>query len=150
MEPLLLGPGEGERHDAGAARIVIKADGECTGGTFFLSESTLAPGFPGPPPHRHRDLHDMFYVLEGTLTMLLGDREVQAAPGTFVCVPPGAVHTFRNASDAPVRVLNFNTPAGWELYMRELAAAAAEGPLTPAVIGRVASRHDFEAVASGS
>ena len=148
MEPLLLGPGEGEHHDAGPAHITVKAASEHTGGTFFLSESTLAPGFAGPPPHRHRQLHDMFYVLEGTLTLLVGEREVKAAPGTFACVPPGAVHTFRNDSDAPVRMLNFNTPGGWERYMRELAEASKDGPLTPEVIGRVASRHDFEAVPS--
>ena len=52
----------------GSAQIVIKAAGEQTGGSFFLAESTLAPGFAGPPPHRHRELHDMFYVLEGTLS----------------------------------------------------------------------------------
>jgi quercetin dioxygenase-like cupin family protein len=144
MEPVVHGPGKGEHHDAGPAQILIKADGDGTGGTFFLSESTLAPGFAGPPPHRHRELHDMFYVLEGTLTLRLGDRTVEAAPGTFACVPPGVVHTFRNDSDRPVRMLNFNTPSGFEHYMRELAEAARSGPLTPEVIGRVASRHDFE------
>ena len=148
MEPLLLGPGEGERHDAGSAQIVILATGEHTGGTFFMSETVLAPRFAGPPPHRHRELHDMFYVLEGTLTLVLGDREVQAAPGTFACAPPGVVHTFRNDTDGTVRMLNLNTPAGWEEYMRALAAAAQEGPLTPEVIGGVASRYDFEAVPS--
>jgi quercetin dioxygenase-like cupin family protein len=144
MDPVLHRPGEGERHDAGPAQILIKAAGEHTAGTFFLSESTLAPGFAGPPPHRHRELHDMFYVLEGTLTLRLGDRTVEAGPGTFACVPPGVVHTFRNDSDAPVRVLNFNTPAGWEHYMRDLAEAASAGPLTPEVFTRVASRYDFE------
>ena len=34
---------------------------------------TFEPGFAGPPPHVHERLHDMFYVLEGTLTMRLGD-----------------------------------------------------------------------------
>jgi hypothetical protein len=54
------------------------------------------------------------------------------------------VHTFRNDSDAPVRVLNFNTPSGWEHYMRDLGAAARSGPLTPDVLARVASRYDFD------
>ena len=144
MDAVVYNPGEGEHHDAGPAQIFIKATGEHTGGSFFLAESTLAPGFAGPPPHRHRELHDMFYVLEGTLTLQLGDREIEAGPGTFACVPPGVVHTFRNDSDALVRVLNFNTPAGWENYMRDLAEAAESGPLTPEVIARVASRYDFE------
>jgi mannose-6-phosphate isomerase-like protein (cupin superfamily) len=147
MEAVVHAPGEGERHDAGLTQIVIKATGHDTGGSFFLSESRIAPGFPGPPPHRHHKLHDMFYVLEGTLTVRLGDEIRAAGAGTFVCVPPGVVHTFRNDSDEPVRMLNFNTPAGWEHYMRDLADAARQGPLTPEAIGRVASRYDFEIVA---
>jgi quercetin dioxygenase-like cupin family protein len=144
MEPVLYAPGEGELHDAGSAQIVIKATGEHTAGSFFLTESTLAPGFAGPPLHLHRQLHDMFYVLEGTLTLRLGERTVEARAGSFACVPPGVMHTFRNDSDAPVRMLNFNTPAGFEHYMRELAETARSSPLTPDVIARVASRYDFE------
>jgi cupin superfamily acireductone dioxygenase involved in methionine salvage len=60
-----------------------------------------------------------------------------------VCVPPGTVHTFSNTSDSLVKFLNFNTPAGWENHMRDLARLANSGPLTPEVIGRVASRYDF-------
>jgi quercetin dioxygenase-like cupin family protein len=143
-DPVLYGPGEGEHHDAGTAQIFIKATGDHTRGSFFLAESTLAPGFAGPPPHRHRELHDMSYVLEGTLTLRLGEREIGAGPGSFASVPPGVVHTFRNDSDSPVRLLNFNTPAGWENYMRDLAEAAQSAPLSPEVIARVASQYDFE------
>ena len=143
MEAVVHPPGEGERHRAGGSEIVIKATGEETAGTFFLSESTIAPGFPGPPPHRHERLVDMFYVLEGVLTVRLGDETHELEAGSFVCVPAGVVHTFSNPSDSPVRFLNFNTPAGWENYMRDLAKAAKAGPLTPDVIGRVASQYDF-------
>ncbi len=88
----------------------------------------------------------MFYVLEGTLRMRVGDDERDVGPGTFVCVPPGVVHAFRNDTDEPVRFLNFNTPSGWEHYMRALGDAARAGPLTSDAIGRIASRHDFERV----
>jgi quercetin dioxygenase-like cupin family protein len=144
MSAAIHGPGEGEVHAAGPAQIIIKATGDDTAGSFFLSESTIAPGFPGPPPHSHEQLHDMFYVLEGTLTMRVGDEIRTLEPGSFACIPPGTVHTFSNQSDAPVRFLNFNTPSGWEHYMRDLGAAAKAGPLTPEVIGRLASRHDFK------
>ncbi len=143
MEAVVHRPGEGERHTAGSSDILLKATGEDTDGAFFLSESTIAPGFPGPPPHRHERLVDMFYVLEGVLTVRLGEGTHQLEAGTFVCVPAGVVHTFSNPSESPVRFLNFNTPAGWENYMRDLAQAARAGPLTPDVIGRVASHYDF-------
>ena len=143
-EAVFHGPGEGEVLAMGPATIAIKATSEDTAGGFFLSETTLPAGFPGPPPHVHDRLHDMFYVLEGTITMRLGDEEREAGPGKFVCVPPGVVHTFANRSDAPARLLNFNIPGGWERYMRDLAAAAAAGtPATPEEIGKIASRYDF-------
>jgi quercetin dioxygenase-like cupin family protein len=137
-------PGDGERHPIGDSEVVIKATGEETGGTFFMSETTIAPGFPGPPPHRYERLADMFYVLDGVLSVRLGDETHQLGPGSFVCAPPGVVHTFSNTSHSAVRFLNFNTPAGWENYMRDLAEAAESGPLTPGVIGSIASRHDFQ------
>jgi mannose-6-phosphate isomerase-like protein (cupin superfamily) len=142
------GPGEGEVYALGPSRLELKATSENTDGRFFLSESTIGPGFPGPPLHIHETLHDMFYVLEGTLSVQLGDETLEAKPGTFVCVPPGTPHTFSNRSEEPVRFLNFNVPGGFERYMRDLAAAMKErgGQLESAEIGAIAARYDFRPV----
>jgi oxalate decarboxylase/phosphoglucose isomerase-like protein (cupin superfamily) len=87
----------------------------------------------------------MFYVLEGRLTVQLGDSKVEATAGTFICVPPGVSHTFSNLSDETVSFLNFNTPSGWEAYTRDLGAAFASGePPTSEAIGRIASQYDFK------
>jgi uncharacterized cupin superfamily protein len=88
----------------------------------------------------------MFYVLEGTLTMRLGDATTELPAGSFVCVPPGVVHTFSNPGDAPVRFLNFNTPGGWENYMRDLGELLAKGTPSQDEIVRIASRYDFKPV----
>ena len=148
MGAVIHGPGEGEQHALGASSLTLKATSEHTDGGFFLSETVVEPGFPGPPLHRHRELTDMFYVLEGTLTLTVDGEEVEAPPGTFACIPPGTAHTFANRSDAPVRFLNFNIPGGFEDYMRELAAALAQadGPPNPEDIGRIAVKYDFEPV----
>jgi quercetin dioxygenase-like cupin family protein len=145
MEATVHRPGEGEKI-GGPTTVTIKATGRETNDSFYLGEGVFEPGFPGPPPHRHRRLHDMFYVLDGTLTMRLGDETLELEPGSFVCVPPGVVHTFSNPSDIAVKILNFNTPAGWENYMRDLAAALAGGTPTQEEIGQIASRYDFEVV----
>jgi mannose-6-phosphate isomerase-like protein (cupin superfamily) len=145
MEATVHRSGEGERI-GGPTTVTIKATGAETNDSFYLGEVVIEAGFPGPPPHRHRRLHDMFYVLDGTLTMRLGDETLELERGSFVCVPPGVVHTFSNPRDTPVKLLNFNTPAGWENYMRDLAAALAGGTPTQKEIGQIASRYDFEVV----
>jgi mannose-6-phosphate isomerase-like protein (cupin superfamily) len=88
----------------------------------------------------------MFYVLEGTLTVRIGTHTEDLSAGSFACIPPGVPHAFTNRSDAVVRFLNFNTPAGFEHYMRELAETGRSSPLTAEAIGRIAARYDFEAV----
>lgn len=147
--PVVHGPGEGEHHRAGPAQIVIKATSEDTNGAFFLGETEVAPGFEGPPLHRHERLTDMFYVLEGTLTVRLDGETRELEAGGFACIPPGVAHTFANRTERPVRFLNFNTPGGWERYMRDLAEAAGEGGLTPETIGQIAVRYDFHVAGDG-
>lgn len=146
-EAVVHGPGEGETLTVASSTVTLKSTGDHTDGTFFLSETAVETGFPGPPPHVHERLHDLFYVLDGTLTLRVGDETVEGTPGTFACFPPGVVHTFSNQSGESVRFLNFNTPAGWENYMRDLAAAlAGDRPPTPEEVGKIAARYDFEAV----
>ena len=142
MTDAILGPGEGERHAAGTSEFVIKATADSTGGGLFLQEATIHPGSPTPAPHHHDHMVDMFYVLEGVLTVRLGDATHAAGPGTFVCVPPGTVHTFANDTDAPVRLLNFSTPAGFEGYMRDLAAGLAAQRPPAEVFAELTARHD--------
>jgi mannose-6-phosphate isomerase-like protein (cupin superfamily) len=142
-------PGEGENYEMGGSRLSLKATEAETGGAFFLSETTVEPGFAGPPLHIHHELTDMFYVLEGTLTFRVGEETIEGPPGTFVCAPPGTPHTFSNPSPEPVRFLNFNVPGGFERYMRDLVEAWEEagGPPDPAALGAIASRYDFELAA---
>src|SRR5215210_3595805 len=97
MEPTVHRPGEGERI-GGPTMVTIKATGAETNDSFYLGEAVVEPGFPGPPPHVHDRLYDMFYVLDGALTMRLGDETTELPSGSFVCVPPGVVHTFSNQS----------------------------------------------------
>ena len=142
----MLAGGEGERHAMGSSSVTIKVGAADTAGTFYCGEAELQPGFLGPPVHVHERLHDVFFVIEGTLTVHLDGEDHEASAGTFICVPPGVMHTFSNRAPVPVRLLNFTTPGGWEVYMRELGAAYADGDLRPQQIGAIASRHDFRVV----
>jgi mannose-6-phosphate isomerase-like protein (cupin superfamily) len=85
----------------------------------------------------------MFFVLEGTLTMQLGEETLDFFAGSFVLVPPGTAHTFSNRTDQPVRLLKMDAPAGLESYPREMAGAMADDPIDPAAIAEIASRYDI-------
>ena len=143
MKPIVLRPGEGESMQLGGSSVVIKADAEATSGRFALLETTLGPGFSGPKPHLHRETLDMFFVLEGTLTMELADETLDLAEGAFVLVPPGTAHTFSNRTDKPVRLLNMDTPAGLEGYLREMADVMAKEPIDSTAIAEISSRYDI-------
>lgn len=84
---------------------------------FNLGLITIAPNREGPPPHSHTAEDDSFYILDGELTLLLGDDELVAGRGTFVLVPPGVTHTFANRGDLAVRMLNIHAPAGFDLRL---------------------------------
>jgi quercetin dioxygenase-like cupin family protein len=93
-ELILLGPGEGKTVSLMGGRYTYKAVGRDTGGRYGLVEMTAPAGIPGPPPHVHETEEDAFYVIEGELTVQIGERTLQAHAGTFALVPRGTVHTF--------------------------------------------------------
>ena len=114
-----LGEGEDEFVAAdGASRLLVKAGGQAGEGTILLAESSVAPGFSGPPPHRHERHVDSFFVLDGTLTLVLDGGETELTGGSYGAVPPGNVHTFANRSDSTVRVLNIMAPGGFEEFIK--------------------------------
>jgi len=140
----VLGPGEGEQLSIGGATITIKADAVGTGGRFALLEYTAPPEFPGPPPHRHRETTELFYVLEGEPVIHVDGQDVVSPAGSFAMVAPGTAHKFSNPSGEPTRFLCFLSPGGFEGYFRQLAQALGEGPLDPAVMGRLLAGYDYE------
>ena len=74
-------------------RYTFLVTGAETGGAYFAMEAVVPPG-GGPPPHIHRQEDETFYVVEGDVEFLLGDRIVIATEGDFVNVPRGALHRF--------------------------------------------------------
>lgn len=82
---------------------------------FNLGIVTLGPGH-GVERHVHRAEDDSFLVLEGTLSVTVGDeaREVEAGPGTFVLIPYGTPHSILNRGSVDMRILNVHAPGGFD------------------------------------
>jgi mannose-6-phosphate isomerase-like protein (cupin superfamily) len=134
-----------EMLDVLGAPMLIKADG--TGAPLFLAEHPIPPGY-FVPPHVHADEDEMFYVLEGRLTLLDGVAERHAGPGSFVYLRKGRPHGFRNDSDGIVRFLVLCTPGARAAAMfRDLDRQGRDGGrLGPAEIGAICAAHGVRMV----
>ena len=124
---IFLSPGEGRSYPMGRISAVFKADGDETRGGYSISEWWLEPNTQGPGAHSHSE-DDIFYVIEGTMSVLVGDRWIDAPRGSFVLAPGGVTHDFENRSSSRAGVLNFSIPGDFEKSMPEIAAWFAENP----------------------
>lgn len=102
------------------------ATGADTDGKYALWEAIVPPG-GGPPPHLHRREEETFYVLEGEITFQLGAERLVAQAGTFVRMPIGSPHAFRNDSQSSARMLISVIPAGLEKMFFEIGQPVAPG-----------------------
>jgi quercetin dioxygenase-like cupin family protein len=101
--------------------VRMKLTGEQTGGRFALWEGVLPRG-AAPPLHSHPQ-DETFYVLDGDVTVWLGEHTRSCRPGDTVFAPAETAHTFRVESDT-ARMLFLSTPAGIEDYVHALAEPA--------------------------
>lgn len=94
----------------GRLNAVFKADAEETQHAYSISEWWLEPNTAGPGAHSHAE-DDVFFVLEGTMSILIDQDWVEAPQGTFVLVPGGVTHDFQNRSAQRAGMLNFTNGA---------------------------------------
>jgi quercetin dioxygenase-like cupin family protein/catechol 2,3-dioxygenase-like lactoylglutathione lyase family enzyme len=150
-QPKYVPAGSGPAYWGPGDQITFLLTGEQTGGTFFLAEVSIPPG-GGPPPHIHRREEETFYVQQGTLTVQVGGKTLQASPGDCVYLPRGIMHCFKNTGNVEAKFLMVVTPAGLENFFAEAFQPAADRSTAPpliteAMLGRLlmaAAKHGLE------
>jgi quercetin dioxygenase-like cupin family protein len=126
-QPVVLEPGGGRTYPMGRISAVFKADGSETDQRYSISEWWLEPHTTGPGAHSHPE-DDVFYVLAGTMSILVGTEWIEATAGSFVLVPGNAVHNFENRSPERAGMLNVSAPGDFEQHMPGIASWFAEHP----------------------
>jgi mannose-6-phosphate isomerase-like protein (cupin superfamily) len=91
--------------------MFFKALAEQDDGDLSLMERTLPPGGRRPPPHRHTNCSEAYFVLDGLVSVVVEGEELAVRPEGFVLVPRGTAHTFGNAGDDEARLLVIHAPA---------------------------------------
>ena len=102
---------------------VVKATAKQTGNAFGLIEQ-LAPVGPASPYHVHRAEDETFYVLDGQLEFISGERRSTGGPGSSVFLPRDIPHGFRVVGESPARFLVLTTPGGFEGFFMEVGRPA--------------------------
>ena len=110
--PTIRKPSEGRRIGIVGDVYRFLATGEETDGKYATFEAIVPPG-SGPPPHIHSREEESFLVLEGQMTFQLGEDRFVAEAGTFLNMPVGSLHCFKNESDKTARLLISVAPADW-------------------------------------
>jgi mannose-6-phosphate isomerase-like protein (cupin superfamily) len=91
--------------------MLFKALAEQDDGDLSLMERTLPPGGRRPPPHRHTNCSEAYFVLDGEVTVVLEGEDLTLGVEQFVLVPRGTAHTFGNAGGVEARLLVMHAPA---------------------------------------
>jgi quercetin dioxygenase-like cupin family protein len=107
------------------------ATGEDTNGKYAMWEAIVPPG-GGPPPHVHSREEEGFYILEGEITLQVGDKRLMASAGMFANMPVGTPHSFKNEGGKPARMLISIAPAGLEEMFFEVGVPVSQEATTAA------------------
>ena len=130
--PAVYGPGD---------IYSLLVTGKESNNVFFQFEAIVPEG-GGPPPHVHSREDETFYIVSGSLEILLGDKTHLAKTGDFVYIPRGTVHRFKNVGSGPAVQLVTFSPAGIEKFFQEVFPAvkdrkAAPPPVTEELIRKM-------------
>ena len=141
--PTITFPRQGRVVRAYGDEATFHLEGKHTGGRLTMWTTVTPPG-GGPPPHYHKVEDELFFVLEGRASFLHDSQWEEVPPGTVVFMPKGAVHTFKNVGDQPLRLLVHTSPSGFETFFdkSELEFARTGGPDMSRIV-QIAAEHDI-------
>jgi mannose-6-phosphate isomerase-like protein (cupin superfamily) len=110
--------------------VIVHASGRESDGRFLLTETRLPPG-AFQPLHVHRREDQCWFVLEGEMTFYLPGEAKACRPGDSAFGPMGVPHTHEVTSRGPARIVEVNSPAGYEGFLAAVGAPAPALTLPP-------------------
>ncbi|HSI76403.1 MAG TPA: cupin domain-containing protein [Lunatimonas sp.] len=139
----VMGPTEGETlGQPGILHDRFMINGHESGGRFALVEHLLPAKALAAPLHRHSKEDEYSYILEGRIGALLGEEVVYGQAGDLIFKPRGQWHTFWNAGDVPLKILELISPGGFEAAFREIYGSGEEPD--PKHLLEVATRYEVD------
>jgi mannose-6-phosphate isomerase-like protein (cupin superfamily) len=110
----------------------VKASAADTAGQYTLVEVTAPPGLEAPL-HVHYMEDEGFYVLEGSVTIVVGDETIELASGRHAFGPRGVPHRFTIGRHG-ARMLWVLTPGGFENLIEDVSVPAEARTVPPPTV----------------
>jgi mannose-6-phosphate isomerase-like protein (cupin superfamily) len=96
-------------NDGCRLRELLHPDRGAAGLPYSLARARLGPG-ESTAPHRLTGESEVYYILEGTGRLHVGETSAAVAPGDTVVVPAGAVQWLVCTGAGPLEFLNIVSP----------------------------------------
>jgi quercetin dioxygenase-like cupin family protein len=129
LEPVAVSNNQGDARWWFGTLAVIKTTAAETGGQLTIIDVTNPPGFEAPLHVHHRD-DEGFWILEGSVTLKVGETTIEASAGDYLFAPRDIPHRY-SVGDAGCRMLFIMVPGGMEDIVRATSEPAASLTLPP-------------------
>jgi quercetin dioxygenase-like cupin family protein len=113
--PVLTGPGAGRTVTYGdGSTAELKIEGDATSGDYAVVRWTVHAG-DEPPVHTHTREDESLYLLEGSITAIVGDQRIDVEAGSYAALPREVPHSFEVRGDKATMLITL-APAGAEYF----------------------------------
>jgi len=139
--PVIVPPEEAPMIRAFGLNMKVLLTTEATGGATAVIMAWHKPG-EGPPDHVHFSQDEVFFIVDGTYELRVGDQTSVAGPSTIVFIPRNTVHRFKNIGETTACMLDWSLPGGQDRYFKEIAELAAGDGFTGERVNEISRRFD--------
>ncbi|MFE7638905.1 cupin domain-containing protein [Kitasatospora sp. NPDC057518] len=140
--PVLTRCAEAEICADPSSTMTLLADSAPGEGGFTVYRSTFAAGAPGAPAHFHTRAWELFFVIGGSLRVLVGEEVTVLGAGDFLAVPPHTPHAFAAAPGSEADVLCVFAPGMDRFDYLRLLGSVMRGETAPGAIAASSERFD--------
>jgi quercetin 2,3-dioxygenase len=140
--PYVLEAGEGIRLVASDQLFTLLTTQANTNGQF-IAVMTEGPKGNAIIQHFHERHTEMFFALDGQMTLWANGQEISFHPGDFLHIPPNTIHSYR--LDSPyTKFLGFLTPGLFEPFFRTIG-----DPYEPHIFPAIPGPFHFDRLMQG-
>jgi mannose-6-phosphate isomerase-like protein (cupin superfamily) len=125
-----------------ASGVTLLADAGETEGALTSNRSLFEVGSAGAPPHFHSGASELFFVLDGSLDVLLDKEIVTVTTHDLLVVPAGMPHAFAPSKERSADVLFVYTPSKPRFDYYRLLERLYTGAASPQELTETQDRFD--------